>query len=196
MAGKKSRNTEIPDLSVVEKERKRLHGRSRFSGILNSTIAILLVVAAVAVLVSSLWMPVLEIYGSSMNPLLADGNIVVLNKTSNIEKGDVIAFYYNNKILVKRVIATGGDWITIDDNGTVAVNDEVLDEPYVDSPALGQCNITFPYQVPEESYFVMGDHRSVSIDSRSKQIGCIRDEQIVGKIRLRIWPLNELAWIS
>jgi len=193
---KERKEVEIPDLSVVAKERKRLHGRSRFSGILNSTIAILLVVAAAAVLISTLWMPVLEIYGSSMNPLLKDGNIVILNKTSNLKQGDVIAFYYNNKILVKRIIATGGDWVNMDENGNVAVNDKVLDEPYVDSPALGQCDITFPYQVPEESYFVMGDHRSVSIDSRSKQIGCVRQEQVVGKIDFRIWPLKKMKWIS
>jgi signal peptidase I len=138
-------------------------------------------------------MPVLQIYGTSMTPTLEDGEIVILNKGAKTSTGDIVAFYYNNKILVKRVIANAGDWVEIDEEGTVSVNGQVLEEPYVTEKALGECDIEFPYQVPEERVFVLGDHRSVSVDSRSAQVGCVAQEQIVGKLVFRVWPFQRLG---
>jgi signal peptidase I len=155
----------------------------------------LLVAAAIAVLVVTLWMPVIQIYGKSMTPTLSSGEIVVLVKTTNFKPGDIIAFYYNNKILVKRVIAQAGDWVDITEDGRVIVNGEELDEPYVSEKALGECDIKLPYQVPDERVFVLGDHRSVSIDSRSSQVGCVAEEQIVGKITFRVWPFKRYGLV-
>ena len=156
----------------------------------------LLTVAAVAILVATLLLPVLQIYGNSMTPTLQDGQICFSLKTSEMEKGDVVAFYYNNKILVKRVIAGPGEWVDIQEDGTVLVNGEVLDEPYVSEKAFGDCNIELPYQVPEGRFFVMGDHRSTSVDSRSTSVGCVSEEQVVGKIILRIWPVGEIGIVQ
>ena len=185
-----------PDLSPEElqkqKEERRAY-RRRFLETLWSTIKGLVNVAAVAVLIAVLLLPVLQIYGNSMNPTLEEGNYVLSIKTNDLNTGDVIAFYYNNKILVKRVIANAGDWVDIDEDGTVYVNNVKIDEPYVDEPAIGECDIELPYQVPESRIFVMGDHRSVSIDSRSRSIGCVAEEQIVGKIIFRIWPLPTMG---
>jgi signal peptidase I len=153
----------------------------------------LLVAAAIAILVVTLWMPVIEIYGKSMTPTLDTGEIVVLVKTSDYKTGDVVAFYYNNKILVKRVIAQAGDWVDITKEGEVIVNGKKIDEPYVSEKALGECDIKLPYQVPDERVFVLGDHRSVSVDSRSSQIGCVAEEQVVGRITFRVWPLKNLG---
>ena len=149
--------------------------------------------AAVAVLVATLWLPVLQIYGSSMTPTLQDGDILLSAKTSDMKPGDIVAFYYNNKILVKRVICGAGDWVNIREDGTVLVNDTVLQEPYLTEKALGECDISLPYQVPDGKIFVMGDHRSTSVDSRSTAVGCVAQEQIVGKIVFRVWPLNQFG---
>jgi signal peptidase I len=176
-----------------ESELKRVRYRYRYEQVLRSTIYLLLVAAAIAILVVTLWMPVIEIYGKSMTPTLVNGEIVVLVKTSKYKTGDVIAFYYNNKILVKRVIAQSGDWVDITDDGDVVVNGKKIDEPYVSEKSLGECDIKLPYQVPDERVFVMGDHRSVSVDSRSSQIGCIADEQVVGRITFRVWPFKRLG---
>lgn len=180
----------MPESSLVEKELERIRYRRRYGRTLSSTIFTLLVVAAVAVLVSMLLLPVLQIYGSSMTPTVSDGDVVLAIKGSKFETGDVIAFYYNNKILVKRVVAQTGDWVDIADDGTVYINNELLEEPYLKETAYGETNIKLPYQVPEGKVFVMGDHRSVSIDSRNTSVGCVSEEQIVGKIVLRIWPFN------
>lgn len=198
MAHKKQNDkiTELPSVEQVSSERERLRHGSRFRHTLNSTIAILIVVAAAAILVATLWLPVLQIYGTSMTPMLEDGEIVVLVKNSDFDTGDVVAFYYNNKILVKRVICGPGDWINIDQDGSVTVNDKKLDEPYISDKSLGECDLTFPYQVPDEAFFVMGDHRSVSIDSRSSLVGCVRSEQIVGRVVLRVWPITRFTFIS
>ena len=186
----------IPDIPQLEAELKRVQYRLRYKTVLRSTIYTLITVAAVAVLVATLWMPVLQIYGRSMTPTLSDGNIVVSVKTGDFHSGDIIAFYYNNKILIKRVIAGAGDWVDIEDDGTVYVNGEQLEEPYLTEKALGDCNIEMPYQVPESRLFVMGDHRSVSVDSRSTAVGCVAEEQIVGKIIFRVWPLNEYGKVE
>lgn len=177
----------------LEAEWNRIQYRKRYYRILRSTIGMLITVAAVAVLVATLWMPVLKIYGASMSPTLTDGEIILSRKTSKFVPGDIVAFYYNNKILVKRVIGRAGDWIDIDEEGTVYVNQIELKEPYLTEKALGECDIELPYQVPDGRIFVMGDHRSVSVDSRSSAIGCISQEQIVGRITFRIWPLKRLG---
>lgn len=188
--------TELPDVSQLEAELKREKYRSRYGRVLRSTIYTLIVVAAIAVLVATLWMPVLQIYGSSMTPTLESGEVVISLKGSDFETGDVIAFYVGNRILVKRVIAGAGDWINIDEDGTVYVNGEALDEPYLTDQALGECDIKLPYQVPDERYFVMGDHRSTSVDSRSTSVGCVAQEQIVGEIVFRIWPISQLGSVG
>ena len=186
------KNIPLPTPQQLENELKRVKYRRRFRRVMNSTIYTLITVAAVAVLVATLLMPVLQIFGSSMAPTLEDGEIVLSLKTSDFQHGDVVAFYYNNKILVKRVIALSGEWVDITPEGDVFVNSELLDEPYLDEKSLGDCNIEFPYQVPESRIFVMGDHRSVSVDSRNTAVGCVAEEQIVGKLVFRIWPLDAL----
>ena len=161
-----------------------------------NTIFTLVTVAAAAVLIAVLVMPVLQIYGSSMAPTLAEGEIVVSVKGTDMKTGDIVAFYYNNNVLIKRVIAQPGDWVNITEDGTVFVNNEVIDEPYLTEKAFGECNIQLPYQVPDSRIFVMGDHRSVSIDSRNTAVGCVADEQIVGKIIFRVWPLNRFGKVA
>jgi len=177
--------TAIPTTAEVKAERDRLAYRSRYARVLRSTIYALLVVAAVAVLLATLFLPVLQVSGDSMNPTLQDRDIIVLVKTDHLKTGDLCGFYWQNKLLLKRVIGLPGDIITLDEDGVVTVNGEVLDEPYVDSLALGECDIRFPYQVPENRYFVLGDHRATSVDSRSSVIGCVEKSQIVGKVFLR-----------
>lgn len=184
---------EIPTLEQLQQELKRERYKYRYKRTLKSTVALLIVASAIAILVATLWLPVLQIYGESMSPTLNDGDIVVSLKTSDFETGDIIAFYYNNKILVKRVIAQAGDWVDIYEDGTVTVNGEVIDEPYLSDKSLGECDIELPYQVPDGKIFVMGDHRSVSIDSRSSQIGAVSQEQIVGELVFRVWPLNSFG---
>ena len=193
MSSKKRKWDELPSVEELMRERTHERYRIRYRRALRSTITTIITVAAIAVIVSYLLMPVLRIYGHSMTPTMHDGNIVLTVRSSNFTKGDVVAFYYNNKILVKRVIAGPGDWVDIDKDGQVYVNEEPIDEPYIDEPALGECNIELPDQVPENRWFVMGDKRSVSIDSRNTAVGCVSDEQIVGRIFARIWPLNEIG---
>ncbi|MDO4308178.1 MAG: signal peptidase I [Eubacteriales bacterium] len=183
----------IPSLQELEAELQRVKYKKRYGRVFRSTIYILITVAAAAILVAVLFLPVFRIYGSSMTPCLADGNIVVSVKSSDFEVGDTIAFYYNNRILVKRVIAQAGEWVDIDEDGNVYINGELIDEPYVSEKALGECTISLPYQVPDGRVFVMGDHRSVSVDSRSTSVGCVSDDQIVGKLVLRIWPLKDFG---
>ena len=184
-----------PAPDQVRRELKRIHRKSNMAKVMRSTIGFILVAAAIAVLVASLWMPVLQTYGGSMSPTLEDKEIVVSIKTTDLKCGDVIAFYYNNKILIKRVIAGPTDWVEVTEDGSVYVNGQLMDEPYIHDKALGTCDITFPYQVPDSRYFVMGDHRSVSIDSRSSSIGCIAEEHIVGKLVYCVWPLPRMRKI-
>ena len=186
----------LPAVDDLQKELKRERYKRRFRKILRSTVNALIVVAAVAALVATLILPVLQIAGTSMEPNLNDGDIVLLVKKKNLQTGDLCAFYYSNKILIKRVIATPGDYIWIESDGTVFLNGNPLDEPYISQKALGECDVAFPCQVPENSYFVMGDKRETSIDSRSSVIGCIPEDQIVGKIFCKFWPLSEFAFID
>lgn len=182
-----------PSVEQLQEELKREQYKIRYRSVLKSTVYTLITVAAIAILVATLWLPVLQIYGSSMAPTLQDGEIVFSVTTDRLEQGDVVAFYYNNKILVKRVIAGSGDWVNFDEDGTVYVNSVPLEEPYLSEKALGDCDIELPYQVPEGRFFVMGDHRSTSVDSRSTIVGCVESEQIVGKIVFRIWPLESFG---
>ena len=192
---KKNSAVEVPELSQLEKELNRVKYKKRYKSVLTSTISTLIVVAAIAVLIATLLMPVLQIYGTSMSPTLYDGDIIATIKTTEFEQGDVVAFYYNNKILVKRVIAMSGEWVDMDEDGNVYVNDVLLDEPYLVERAVGECDIKLPYQVPENRIFVMGDHRSVSVDSRSTTVGCVSEEQLVGKLVFRVWPIGSFGTV-
>ena len=185
-----------PTAGQISEELHRVRYRSRYLSTLRSTISTLIVVAAVAVLVATIWMPVLQIYGSSMTPTLQDGDVIVSLRGSKFEKGDLVAFYLGNKILVKRCIAGPGQWVDIDEDGNVYVDGTQLDEPYLTEKAFGDCNIDLPYQVPDNRYFCMGDHRSTSVDSRHTEIGCVSEEQIVGKIVFRIWPLSGFGMLQ
>ena len=180
----------------LEHELQRERHKRSYRSTLLSTISALVIVAAVAVLVSMLALPVLQVVGESMTPLLHQGEIVIAPRGTAFQKGDVIAFYFNNKILVKRVIANAGEWVNIDADGNVFINDEPLEEPYISDKALGDCNISLPYQVPDGKIFVMGDHRSTSSDSRNTAVGCVAQEQIVGRVVLRVWPLNRFGVIK
>ena len=193
---RKKKILQVPEIPELEKELNRERYNRRYRRTLRSTVYTLITVAAVAVLVATLWLPVLEIYGSSMTPTLDDGQIVLSWKTRKLESGQIVAFYYNNKILVKRVIAHAGDWVNIDADGTVYVNGQMLDEPYLAEKALGECDLTFPYQIPDSRYFLMGDHRATSVDSRSSVVGCVAQEQIVGKILFSVWPMDTFGAIE
>ena len=187
---------DLPTTGQLQRELKRVRYNSGFNGMLRSTVGILITVAAIAVLIAVLLLPVLQIYGTSMFPTLNEGNIVVSVKSSKFETGEVVAFYYNNKILVKRVIANPGEWVDIDKEGNVYVNNVKLEEPYIQEKAFGETNIELPYQVPDSRIFVMGDNRDASIDSRNTSVGCVADEQIVGKIIFRIWPVSGIGWVK
>lgn len=188
--------TAVPSLDVIEAALKKEEYKNNYSRVLRSTVFSLIVVAAAAVLVAVLVLPVLQISGESMTETLQDGDIVVAVNSSKFETGDVIAFYYNNNILVKRVIAYAGDWVDIDEDGNVYVNGAKLDEPYISDKALGECNIDLPYQVPDGRCFVMGDHRAVSIDSRNTAVGCVSSDMVVGKILFRVWPMAEFGTVK
>lgn len=181
---------QFPEIEQIERELKRENYKKHYKKVLRSTIYILIIVVAVAVLVATLFLPVLRIYGHSMTPSLTEKDIVVSAKGFGYDRGDVVSFYYNNKILVKRVIAFPGEFVDIDKDGNVYINDELLDEPYLTEKALGECDIELPYQVPDDKIFVCGDHRSTSVDSRNRAVGCVAEEQIVGKIVFRVWPLS------
>lgn len=185
-----------PTLELLEQELQRRHHKRRYSKTLRGTVFALITVAAAAVLVATLFLPVLQVYGSSMEPTLENGELVLALKTGSFHRSEVVAFYYNNKILLKRVIGIPGDQIVIREDGTVLVNGDVLDEPYLSEKSLGTCDLDFPYQVPDNRIFVMGDHRESSIDSRSASIGCISDEFIVGRVVFRFWPLPRFGRVA
>ncbi len=193
---KKGKPVVLPSVEQLEKELKREKYRRNYGRVLRSTVFTLICVAAVAILVAMLFMPVLQIYGSSMTPCMDDGDIVVTLKRTEFQRGDVISLYYNNKILVKRVIAFPGEWVNLDADGNVYVNDQLIEEPYLEEKAFGEVNIELPYQVPDGRLFVMGDHRATSADSRNTAVGCVSEEQIVGRVLLRVWPFERFGWIE
>ena len=186
---------DLPTAEQLEQELKRLKYRHSFAFTLRSTVASLIVVAAIAVMISTMIMPVLRVTGTSMTPTLQNDQVIICNKLAECQKGDVVAFYYNNKVLIKRVIGVAGDVIDISGDGVFSVNGEPLDEPYVSELALGECDIELPYQVPDNRIFVMGDHRSVSIDSRSTSVGCVAIENVIGKVLLRVYPIDSFGKI-
>lgn len=189
-------SSQNPELHQLKQELNREKYKSRYATVLRSTVGTLMVVAALAILVATLWMPVLQIYGSSMTPTLKEGQIVVSVKGADIEQGDLVAFYLGNKLLVKRVIAGPADVIDIGKDGTVSVNGKILDEPYISEKTLGESDLDFPYQIPDSRYFLMGDHRETSIDSRMSAVGCIAEEQLVGKIICCVWPISEMKFFE
>lgn len=191
----KQKTTDRPSLEQIKTELRRVTYGRLYRTVLKSTVYTLITVAAIAVLIATLVLPILQISGGSMAPALQNGDIVCALKTDDFDTGDIIAFYYNNKILVKRVIATAGDWVDMDKAGNVYVNGELLEEPYLEEKSFGEADIDFPYQVPESKVFVMGDHRSTSVDSRHSVIGCISTEQVVGRIFLLVWPMERLSTI-
>jgi len=187
---------QTPQLEQLKAELAREQYKGRYRRVLMSTIYTLIVVAAVAVLVARLWMAVLQIYGSSMSPALKEGQIVVSVKGKDFEQGDLVAFYLGNKLLIKRCIAGPGQWVDIDEAGNIYVDDRLLEEPYLESKAYGDCDIELPYQVPEDRWFLVGDQRATSLDSRNSAVGCVAEEQLVGRIVYRVWPLSEFGSLS
>ena len=192
MAGKWQKRTALPTIDQIETERKRYRWKKAYFRALRGTVSVLTYMAAVAALIATLVLPVIQIEGTSMEPTLSSGDIVLLSKTTVFGRGDICSFAWNNKILIKRVIGIPGDWIEIDTDGTVYLNGEKLDEPYAQQIAFGECDLEFPFQVPQEQYFVLGDMRESSIDSRNTLVGCVEHDQIIGKIFFRIWPLKEM----
>ena len=190
-----TKKIDIPTTAQFEAELKRLRYRHNFIKSLRSTVSALIVAAAIAVIISTMILPVLRVTGASMNPALKNDEVLLCSRLTDIRQGDIVAFYYNNKVLIKRVIGLPGDVIDISEDGTVYVNGEALDEPYVSEPALGECDISLPYQTPESRYFVAGDNRAVSIDSRSTSIGCIAEENIIGKVVFRVFPFKSIGFM-
>lgn len=189
-------NKQIPTSAEIESELKREKHKLLYRKTVKGTVFALITAAAAAVLVATLWFPVLQIYGSSMEPTLTEGNIVVSVKDNKHDTGDVVAFYYGNKVLIKRYIAGPGQWVEIAEDGTISVDGVPLEEDYIDEKAYGICDLEFPYQVPENSHFLVGDHRETSVDSRHSSVGCITDDQMIGKIIARVWPLNKIGPIQ
>ncbi len=179
-----------PSVEALQAELKRVSKRKEYRKVMRNTLFVVIVVAALAVLVSSFFVTVLKVTGDSMTPTMSTGEIVIARNSGTFEPGELIAFYYNNKVLVKRVLGSPGDWIDIDDEGNVSVNGQTIDEPYVTEKSLDPADVEFPYQVPENRYFVLGDHRKASIDSRSTVVGCVTREQLIGKIIFRVYPFN------
>ena len=195
MNNKSEKKVSVPSLPEIQRERKRIRRKDYYRQSLRGTISVLVVVAAIAVLVATLFLPILQISGDSMSPTLEHDEIVILVKTKAFNRGDLVGFYFQGKILLKRVVALPEDEVAIDAEGNVYVNGEILEEPYVTEKGLGDCDLEFPYKVPGTGYFVLGDQRSNSVDSRNSLVGAISQEDIIGKIFLRVWPFSKMGFI-
>lgn len=195
MAKKTENKVFVPSLKDIQHERKRIRREDYYRQSLRGTVSVLVVVAAVAVLIATLFLPILQISGDSMSPTLEHDEIVILLKTKKFDRGDLIGFYYQGKILLKRVIALPEDEVAIDAEGNVYVNGELLEEPYVTTKELGDCDLEFPYKVPGTSYFVLGDQRTNSVDSRNSAIGAVSRDDIIGKVFLRVWPFSRIGLV-
>lgn len=186
----------IPTPPVIQAEIDRLKHKEKYKRAFRSTFCLLIFCIAVVVLISALVFPVFRTHGNDMDPTLKSGQLVCAMRTTQVEPGDIICFYYNNKVLIKRVIAVGGDSVSIDWHGNVTVNNKTIDEPYLRGKSYGDCNISLPCKVPLSKLFVMGDNRSISVDSRHTEVGFVSQEQIIGKLILRIWPLDAISAIK
>ena len=195
MARETEKQVFVPSLAEIQRERKRIRRKAYYRQTLRSTISVLIVVAAVAVLIATLFLPILQVSGDSMSPTLEHDEIVVLLKTKSYDQGDLIAFYYQGKILLKRVIALPEDEVVIDAEGTVYVNEAQREEPFVTEKSLGDCDLEFPFKVPGTGYFVLGDCRSNSVDSRNSVIGAVTPDDIIGRVFVRVWPLSKIGLI-
>ncbi len=186
----------LPSLDALQKELKRVQGRSEYRRVVRSIIVAIVIIIAISIVITSFFFTVLKVSGSSMTPTLNTGEILIANHHTDVRVGDLIAFYYNNRVLIKRVIGCGGDWVDIDEEGNVEVNGEVLTETYASELSRDPYDITFPYQVPEGKWFVLGDHRATSIDSRTGVVGCVSKDQIIGKIVARIFPFHSVNFFG
>lgn len=195
MAKEPNKEVPVPSLAEIQRERKRIRRKIYYRQSLRSTVSVLVVVAAVAVLITTLFLPILQISGDSMSPTLEHDEIVILLKTKDLQQGDLVAFYFQGKILLKRIIALPEDEVVIDSDGNVYVNQQMLEEAYVTEKSLGECDLAFPYKVPGTGYFVLGDRRSNSVDSRNSMVGTVSQDDIIGKVFLRVWPLDRLGLI-
>lgn len=186
----------LPHLHQLEEELRRENYKKRYRSTLRGNLFFLVVVAAAALLITNLWLPFYKISGSSMAPTLQEGDVLIAHRTSRFQAGDIVAFYYHSSTLVKRVIGCPGDVVDIDSEGVVTVNGTVLEEPYVSRLSLGDCDLTFPYEVPEGQLFVLGDERVTSVDSRNGAMGCINKEEVIGTLSLRVWPLGRTGYVE
>ncbi len=193
---KEVQQLEMPSVELLQGEMKRTQYNRRYRRTLRTTVFSLLLVAAAAVIIAVLLLPILQISGGSMENTLMEGDMVLSLNNGKYKTGDVIGFYYNNVVLIKRVIATSGDWVDIAEDGTVTVNGVVLDEPYVAEKSMGECNIKLPYQVPQGKCFVLGDNRVESIDSRNTAVGCISNDVVLGRLLARVWPLKSFQILN
>ena len=189
------KQTTVPSLEEIQQERKRIRRSDYYRQSLRSTVSVLVVVAAVAVLIVTLFLPILQISGDSMSPTLEHDQIIVLIKTKNYKQGDLVGFYYQGKILLKRIVAMPDDEVVIDTDGNIYVNEYLQEEPYVTEKSLGDCDLDFPYRVPGTGYFVLGDRRSNSVDSRNSVIGAVSPDDIIGRVCLRVWPLSKIGFV-
>ena len=175
---------------------RRVQRRREIFRSIGNILGVLVVIAAAVTLVFSLWLPALQVQRGSMAPTLNDGEVVVFITTGAVGRGDIVAFHNGNQILVKRVVAVAGDVVDIGGDGAVLLNGARLDEPYVSELSAGERTTELPCKVPDNQFFVLGDHRQTSIDSRNADIGTVRQDQIIGKALLRIWPLNAVGLIN